>query len=182
MDSEAVVHAGALVGRIGVWGQPPSAVLRAPALANVGRTLLSASAEVSTIFAIQQVPHGFAARRVRAFVGLQGISRFCPRVAFLFTARRTAIGEAGLARLELELFATNGAGFDRIGRHHLYFIAKLDRPFGARNRFLTAPSARFGMTSLGKTIFHGGIVRSVTAFASCRYVKWMSFRTGAQRR
>jgi len=79
----------------------------------------------SAVFSIEEVSHGVAPGGVRAFVGLQRIGGLLG--GFFFAAVGAAVGEAGLAGLEFELFAANYAGFDGIG--HEIMIP----PCGGRN-------------------------------------------------
>jgi hypothetical protein len=77
-----------------------------------GRLSVLTKTRGSRILAIQKVAHGFAARRIGSLVGFQGIGGLGIGRLF-FTARRTAIGEARLARLQLEFLSANHALFYR---------------------------------------------------------------------
>jgi hypothetical protein len=75
--------------------------------------------EMSAVFAVEEVAHGFAAGSVGAFVGLQRVGGFLAR-RFFFAAIRAAVGEARFAGLEFEFFSADYAGFD--GMRHLFMI------------------------------------------------------------
>jgi hypothetical protein len=72
-----------------------------------------------TVFAIQQLAHGLAA----GFIGVPGVlaldgvhAALGRRLGWLcFTTLRTAVGKAGLVRLELKLLRANNANFNGKG-------------------------------------------------------------------
>ena len=70
---------------------------------------------ILAIFPVEQITHGFSACGVRAPVGFQRVRGFFRVCRLSFAAVGTAVGEAGLAGLEFELFAADYAGFDGIG-------------------------------------------------------------------
>src|SRR5579863_3970558 len=100
-----------------------------------GQTLLSVFAETLTILAIKQIAHRLSAGGVSLLVGLQHVRIVLRlRIGFLFAARRTAVGEARLARLEFKFLSADDAGFDGKWRHtHVYFIASRKTSNVSRN-------------------------------------------------
>jgi hypothetical protein len=70
--------------------------------------------QMSAVFAIEQIAHGFAASGVGALVGLPSFGGFRSGTGgVFFTAFGTAVGEAGLAGFQFEFFAANYASFNR---------------------------------------------------------------------
>jgi len=72
----------------------------------------------STVFAVEEVAHGAAAGGVDFELGtalcvVGGAARLGLGGFFRLAAGGAAIGEAGLAGMELELLVANDAGFDR---------------------------------------------------------------------
>ena len=70
--------------------------------------------EMSAVFAVEQIAHGFAAGSVGAFVGLQRVGGVCAG-GFFLAAVGTAIGESGLAGFEFEFLSADNASLHGIG-------------------------------------------------------------------
>jgi hypothetical protein len=87
-----------------------------------------------TVFAVQQIAHGFAAGGVGAFVGLERVAGRLP-VGFFFAAVGATIGESGLAGLEFEFLSAGYAGFDGI-RHLLMILGRRMASFASWLRTL----------------------------------------------
>src|SRR5579864_7440577 len=84
-----------------------------PGLEFAHRSSFIAHCSTSTVFAVEQILHGFAAGGIGASVGLERVAGFGARTGRIFlAARRAAVGETGLARFQFEFFATNGTDFD----------------------------------------------------------------------
>ena len=77
------------------------------------------------LFAIEHVADGFAACGVhfRLLFSLVSVHFFLLCFHIFFGALRTAIGKAGLVRLELKFFTTDDAGFDREQRHNSFILS-----------------------------------------------------------
>ena len=70
---------------------------------------------LSTIFAIKQIAHSLAPGGVSSLVGLPAFSRLGTGISsFFFAALRTPVRKPRLPRLQLKLFTTSHANFDRI--------------------------------------------------------------------
>ena len=72
------------------------------------------------VFAVEEVAHGFAAGGVGFARGLEGVGAGSGGISFVFAAGGAAVGEAGFARFQLELFRADDAGFDGEGHFGFY--------------------------------------------------------------
>lgn len=70
--------------------------------------------QMSAVFAIEQVAHGFPAGGVSAFVRLPSFRKFWSGIGgVFFTAFGTAVGETRLAGFQFEFVATNDTSLER---------------------------------------------------------------------
>src|SRR6185437_14592337 len=86
-----------------------------------------ASHRVLAVFTIQKIAHGLPAGGIPFASSLAALgvhaSGGCRTALVRLTAFRTAVGEAGLIRLQLKFFSANGASFNRKS-HRGYMIRR----------------------------------------------------------